>query len=217
MRIEDTFQHKGLRRKLVEEIRGKGITDEAVLAAISRVPRHLFMDSGFLRFAYRDQAFPIGSGQTISQPFTVAFQTQLLRVRKLDRILEVGTGSGYQAAVLMELGGRLYTIERQKELFLNAKALLEDLGYYPHCIYGDGYKGLPGYAPYDRILVTAGAPEIPQALVEQLAVGGRMVVPVGDSNGQTMMLIEKDDNGAVKKSEHGSFVFVPLLKGVNGK
>jgi protein-L-isoaspartate(D-aspartate) O-methyltransferase len=178
-----------------------------------KVPRHFFMDSGFLNFAYKDQAFPIGSGQTISQPFTVAFQTQLLQVSPMQKVLEVGTGSGYQAAILMEMGARLYTIERHRELFLAAKALLEEMGYRPSCHYGDGYQGLPPFSPFDRIIVTAGATEIPQALVDQLAPGGRMVIPVGNDYGQTMMLIEKFDDGTIKESAHGNFIFVPLLKG----
>lgn len=213
MILEDNLRHKGLRRKLVEEVASKGITDKNVLKALLNVPRHFFMDSGFLNFAYKDQAFPIGSGQTISQPFTVAFQTQLLQVSPMQKVLEVGTGSGYQAAILMELGARLYTIERHRDLFLSAKALLEEMGYRPNCYYGDGYKGLPPFSPFDRIIVTAGASEIPEALVEQLALGGRMVIPVGDESEQTMLLIEKLPDGSIKKSTHGKFVFVPLLKG----
>ncbi len=209
----DSIRHKGLRRKLVEEVASKGITDSRVLEAMLKVPRHFFMDSGFLTFAYRDQAFPIGSGQTISQPFTVAFQTQLLQVIPMHKVLEVGTGSGYQAAILMEMGVRLYTIERHRDLFLSAKALLEEMGYRPSFHYGDGYLGLPAYSPFDRIIVTAGAAEVPQALVDQLAPGGKMVIPVGDDTGQTMMLIEKLDDGTIKKSAHGNFIFVPLLKG----
>ncbi|HPD95728.1 MAG TPA: protein-L-isoaspartate(D-aspartate) O-methyltransferase [Tenuifilaceae bacterium] len=212
----DTFRHKGLRKKLVEEVRSKGITDNAVLEAMLQVPRHFFMDSGFLNFAYSDQAFPIGCGQTISQPYTVAFQTQLLQVSKMDKVLEVGTGSGYQAAILLQMGVRLYTVERHRGLFLNSKALLESMGYHPVCVYGDGYKGLPGYAPFDRILVTAGASEIPEKLIDQLAVGGRMVIPVGDDNGQVMTLIEKISPTEVKTTNHGNFMFVPLIKGKNG-
>ncbi|MGD9976959.1 MAG: protein-L-isoaspartate(D-aspartate) O-methyltransferase [Bacteroidales bacterium] len=212
---QDTFQHRGLRKKLVDEIRDRGITDGAVLEAMLRVPRHFFMESSFLRFAYSDQAFPIGAGQTISQPYTVAFQTQLLQLKHMDKVLEVGTGSGYQTAILLEMKVRVYTIERHRELYLDAKALLEGMGYHPHFFYGDGYKGIPGYSPYDKILVTAGAPEVPQALTEQLAVGGRMVIPVGDDNGQVMTLVEKVSPTEVKKSTHGNFIFVPLLKGIN--
>jgi len=210
---EDSLRHKGLRRKLVEEVASKGITDSRVLEAMLKVPRHFFMDSGFLNFAYKDQAFPIGSGQTISQPFTVAFQTQLLQVSPMQKVLEVGTGSGYQAAILMELGARLYTIERHRDLFLSAKSLLEQMGYRPSCHYGDGYQGLPAFSPFDRILVTAGAPEVPSALIDQLAPGGRLVIPVGSESSQTMMLIEKQTDGTIKQSAHGNFIFVPLLKG----
>lgn len=212
--MEDTYLHKGLRKKLVEEILAKGITDQRVVAAIGKVPRHLFMDSGFIKFAYRDQAFPIRAGQTISQPYTVAFQSQLLDVSPMDRVLEVGTGSGYQAAVLAEMGTRVYTIERQRELFLGAQALLNALGYNRiNFFYGDGYAGLPTYGPFDRILITAAAPEIPQALLEQLKPGGRLVVPVGNTDAQVMMLVEKTADGDFRKSSHGSFVFVPMLGG----
>ncbi len=213
--MQDTYRHKGLRKKLVDEIRSKGITDEMVLRAINTVPRHLFMESSFLNFSYKDSAFPIGAGQTISQPYTVAFQTQLLKVELHQKVLEIGTGSGYQTAVLMELGAKIFTIERQKELFLKAKMALERMGYHPHFFYGDGYLGLPTYGPFDRILVTAGAPEIPQALVDQLKVGGRLVIPVGDSQGQNMMLVEKHSETNIETSNNGRFIFVPLLKGTN--
>lgn len=213
--MKDSYRHKGLRKRLVEEVRQKGITDEKVLEAIGRVPRHLFMDSGFINFSYKDSAFPIGAGQTISQPYTVAFQTQLLQVSPMDKVLEVGTGSGYQAAVLLEMGAKVFTIERQRELFVKSKSLLESLGYNPHFFYGDGYLGMPSYGPYQRILVTAGAPFIPKKLVEQLVVGGRMVIPVGDGNGQDMLLIEKLSETETRTTNHGRFVFVPLLKGTN--
>jgi len=211
--MEDSFQHKGLRNKLVEEIRRKGITDEMVLAAINRVPRHLFMDSGFIRFAYRDQAFPIRAGQTISQPYTVAFQTQLLAVEPRLKVLEIGTGSGYQAAVLAEMGAQVFTIERQKELYLMSQSLLGNLHYRLHFFYGDGYQGLPTYGPFDRILITAAAPEIPEKLLEQLKTGGRLVVPLGDSSSQVMTLIEKNGENDFTRSQHGLFVFVPMLSG----
>jgi len=212
--MEDTYLHKGLRKKLVEEIETKGITDQRVLEAIGKVPRHLFMDSGFIKFAYKDKAFPIRAGQTISQPYTVAFQTQLLDTGPMDRILEVGTGSGYQSAVLSEMGLRVYTIERQRELFLGAQSLLNELGYNRiNFFYGDGYAGLPTYGPFDRILITAAAPEIPAALLEQLKPGGRLVVPVGNTNSQVMTLVEKLPNGDFRKTDHGSFVFVPMLGG----
>jgi protein-L-isoaspartate(D-aspartate) O-methyltransferase len=211
--MEDSFQHKGLRKKLVEEIRRKGIRDERVLTAINKVPRHLFMDSGFIRFAYRDQAFPIRAGQTISQPYTVALQTQLLEVEALHKVLEIGTGSGYQAAILVEMGAKVYTIERQKELYLLSQSLLSSLHYRLDFFYGDGYQGLPTYGPFDRILITAAAPVIPEKLLEQLKPGGRLVVPLGGANSQVMTLIEKRGDKDYKRSEHGLFVFVPMLGG----
>lgn len=213
--MEDSFRHKGLRKKLIEEIRQKGITDEKVIEAINKVPRHLFMESGFINFSYKDSAFPIGAGQTISQPYTVAFQTQLLQIEPYEKVLEVGTGSGYQTAVLIELGAKVYTIERQRELYIKAKSLLEQMGYNPHFFYGDGYLGKPSYGPYKKILVTAGAPEIPEKLIEQLEVGGRMVIPVGDNNGQDMLLIEKLSATETRTTNHGKFIFVPLVKGTN--
>ena len=212
--MEDNFLHKGLRKKLVDEIRRKGIKNEKVLEAINNVPRHCFMDSGFINFAYKDQAFPIAAGQTISQPYTVAFQTELLQVRKLDRILEVGTGSGYQAAVLLEMGATVFSIERFKELYLKAKSTLEQLGYRPNLFYGDGYLGLPTYGPFDSIIITAAAPKIPDELLKQLKVGGRLIVPLGNSNSQIMTLVEKTGDDNYKTSEHGHFVFVPMIKGV---
>jgi protein-L-isoaspartate(D-aspartate) O-methyltransferase len=211
--MEDSFQHKGLRKKLTEEIRHKGIKDERVLYAINKVPRHLFMDSSFIKFAYRDQAFPIRAGQTISQPFTVAFQTQLLEVKEMHKVLEIGTGSGYQAAVLAEMGAKVYTIERQKELFLLSQTLLNSLNYRLNFFYGDGYQGLPTYGPFDRILITAAAPAIPEKLLQQLKTGGRLVVPLGDNNSQVMTLIEKVGESEYRKTEHGFFVFVPMLSG----
>jgi len=211
----DNYRHKGLRKKLIEEIRSKGIRDEAVLEAMDRVPRHLFMDSSFTNHSYTDKAFPIAAGQTISQPYTVAFQTELLQVKKHSKILEVGTGSGYQTAVLLELGARVYTIERQRQLFLDAQKNLAPLNYKPLYFYGDGYEGLPAYAPFDRILVTAAAPEIPQSLLDQLAVGGILVVPEGGRQGQKMIRIHKESEDNLKRSEHGLFSFVPLLRGKN--
>lgn len=211
--MEESFQHKGLRNKLTEEIRRKGIKDERVLAALNKVPRHLFMDSGFIKFAYRDQAFPIRAGQTISQPYTVAFQTQLLEVEEMHKVLEVGTGSGYQAAVLVEMGAKVYTIERQKELYLLSQSLLTSLNYRLNFFYGDGYQGLPTYGPFDRILITAAAPVIPEKLLDQLKVGGRLVVPLGRSDSQVMTLVEKLGENEYRKSDHGLFVFVPMLGG----
>jgi len=211
--MEDTYRHKGLRRLLVEEIRKKGIIDETVLDAIGRVPRHAFMDSGFINFSYKDSAFPIRSGQTISQPYTVAFQTQLLEVKPHDKVLEIGTGSGYQAAVLYEMGANVHTIERHRELYVKSQQLLHQLGYRMHFFYGDGYAGLPAYAPFNKILVTAGATEIPETLVQQLKIGGRMVIPVGGNDGQEMTLVVKKSDTETEVTYHGAFIFVPFLKG----
>lgn len=211
--MKDSFKHKGLRQKLIDSLREKGIKNEKVLEAMNRVPRHLFMDSGFINHSYTDKAFPIAAGQTISQPYTVAFQTELLDPRKHQKILEVGTGSGYQTAVLLELGTRVYTVERIKELYLYARDQLMPLGYRPGFYYGDGYEGLPAFAPFDRILVTAGANDVPEKLQEQLIVGGKMVIPVGGRSGQKMLLLEKKSEKEVVTSEHGRFAFVPLLQG----
>ncbi len=207
----DTYLHKGLRKQLIAEIRRKGIRDENVLAALDAVPRHLFLDSSFLKFAYEDKAFPIGSGQTISQPYTVAFQTELLKIRKRDKIMEVGTGSGYQSCVLLQLGAIVYSIERQKNLFERTKEFLPTIGYSPKLFFGDGYKGLPAFAPFDKIIVTAGAPFVPQPLLDQLKPGGILVIPVGDDV-QTMTTFTRLDDGSFEKKEHGSFRFVPLLE-----
>ncbi|MCX7986336.1 MAG: protein-L-isoaspartate(D-aspartate) O-methyltransferase [Bacteroidales bacterium] len=215
--MEDTYLHKGLRQKLVEELRQKGISDERVLTAIGKVPRHVFMDSSFINYSYKDKAFPIGAGQTISQPFTVAFQTQLLNVQPGEKVLEIGTGSGYQAAVLLEMGARVFTVERQKELYVKAMHLLPKLGYRPNFFFSDGTLGLPAYAPFDKIIVTAAAEEIPQPLLQQLRPGGRLVVPVGKKSAQQMMLVEKISENEFKKSSHGNFIFVPLLKGIEVK
>ena len=211
--MEDSFLHKGLRRKLVEEIKKKGITSDRVLTAINNVPRHLFMDSGFIRFAYKDQAFPIAANQTISQPYTVAFQSQMLNIKKGDKVLEIGTGSGYQSAVLIELGAKVFTVERHKILSMGAQSLLPTLGYRPQFFYGDGFKGLPTYAPFDKIIVTAGAPKIPSSLIEQLKPGGAMIIPIGNDDNQVMNLIEKMTDNNYKCTEHGDFLFVPMLKG----
>ncbi len=210
--MNDSYRHKGLRRKLVDEIRSKGINDEGVLKAIDTIPRHLFLDSTFVDVAYQDKPFPIGSGQTISQPYTVAYQSQLLEIKKGDKVLEIGTGSGYQACVLLEMGARVYTIERHKTLFQKTKQLLNQLGYNPKVFFGDGYKGLPSFAPFDKIIVTAGAPYIPDALLEQLKTGGIMVIPVGASDTQVMMRIERLEDGSFLKKECGFFRFVPLLE-----
>ncbi len=209
----DTLRHQGLRKRLVEGLKIKGIRDEKILMAMSKVPRHLFMDSGFIQFAYKDQAFPIGAGQTISQPYTVAFQSTLLDVKPNQKILEVGTGSGYQAAVLVELGANVFTIERQRELYLAVQQLLPKLGYFPKFFYGDGYKGLPTYGPFDRVIVTAGAPFVPEDLKQQLTIGGKMVIPLGPTDRQVMTLITRTGENEFQKESHGTFVFVPMLKG----
>ena len=209
--MKDTFLHKGLRNKLVEHLSEKGINNTDVLDAINNVPRHLFMDNAFVNFAYQDKAFPIGSGQTISQPYTVAFQTQLLDVNPYQKVLEIGTGSGYQAAVLNELNTNVYTIERQKDLFKKTKEFLPSIGYKCNFFYGDGYKGLEKFAPFDRIIITCGAPQIPQSLIDQLKIGGRMVAPIGDGDIQTMHLIEKLSENETNITTHGEFSFVPML------
>ncbi len=210
--LKDSNRHKGMRNQLVATIERKGITDKKVLEAISKIPRHLFMDSSFVDFAYQDKPFPIGADQTISQPFTVAFQTELLKVKPGDKILEIGTGSGYQAAVLIELKAQVYSIERQKELYTRVKKFLPSVGYVPKkLIYGDGYLGMPEEAPFDGIIVTAGAPEVPKALLSQLKVGGRLVIPVGDDV-QVMTLFIRTSEKSFEKHEFGDFRFVPMLK-----
>ena len=210
--MRDTPKHQGLRNQLVQTLIGKGIKDRKVLTAIAKIPRHLLLESAFEPHAYQDKAFPIASGQTISQPYTVAFQTELLAVKPGDKVLEIGTGSGYQAAVLHSLGAKVYTIERIKELYLKAKQNLEKIGIrLKYAGYGDGYKGLPMYAPYDKIIVTAAAPYIPKALLDQLKPGGRLVIPVGQ-DAQEMKLITKDTEGNITETSHGLFRFVPMLE-----
>ncbi|MFT3885280.1 MAG: protein-L-isoaspartate(D-aspartate) O-methyltransferase [Flavobacteriales bacterium] len=210
--LVDDYRHQGLRRRLVEEIKRKGISDPGVLAAIGKVPRHRFIDdSAFLAMAYQDQAFPIGCGQTISQPYTVAFQSQLLGAMKGEKVLEVGTGCGYQTAVLAELGARVFSIERHRLLHMDTKRRLGDLGYRATLIYGDGYKGAPVEAPFARIIVTCGAPEVPQALLQQLRVGGVLVVPVGAGAVQRMLRITRTGTATWDTQEHGAFSFVPML------
>jgi protein-L-isoaspartate(D-aspartate) O-methyltransferase len=213
--VKDTHKHNGLRNQLVKIIAQKGITDKNVLIAMGNVPRHLFMDSSFADFAYQDKAFPIGSDQTISQPYTVAFQTELLQIKEHHQILEIGTGSGYQTAVLLEMGAKVYTIERQQELFKKTKLFLPKLGYKPKkIIFGDGYKGLPENAPFDGIIVTAGAPIVPKALLSQLKIGGRLVIPVGDKE-QIMTLFIRTSEKDFEKHELGKFKFVPMLNKKN--
>lgn len=214
--MEDSFLHQGLRHKLVEQVRDKGIRDEAVLAAMMNVPRHLFMDSGFLKFAYADKAFPIASGQTISQPYTVAFQSELLEVSEHLKVLEIGTGSGYQAAILAELGARVYTVERIRNLSQSAQILLSKLGYPVKFFVSDGNLGLPSFAPFDRILVTAGAREVPERLKEQLSVGGILVVPVGPPDHQIMTRCIRTSEDSYEITTHGNFVFVPMRDKIEG-
>lgn len=209
--MTDTYRHQGMRRKLVEDIRHKGIKNQGILDAIGTIPRHLFLDSSFVEFAYQDKPFPIGSGQTISQPYTVGFMTELLEVEKGHKILEVGTGSGYQACVLLLLGAKVYSIERQKQLYMKTKAFLPTIGFKPHLFFGDGYKGLPAFAPFDSIIVTAGAPEVPEGLLPQLKPGGRLVIPVGDHT-QTMIRVVRTGEEEYRRENHGTFRFVPLLK-----
>ncbi len=211
--MTDSFEAKGKRKKLVDELRKKGISDEGVLMAINAVPRHLFMDPAFLNHAYIDKAFPISSGQTISQPYTVAVQTSLLRVKKWDKILEIGTGSGYQAAILAEMGARVYTIERYRKLYLKAQRTLSSLGYSADFFFGDGNEGKPQYGPFDGIIITAATSEVPEKLLAQLKTGGRLVVPLGRGSSQIMTVVERKSEDEYVYSSHGSFVFVPLLKG----
>lgn len=214
-KLKDTSKHQGLRNQLVKLLEGKGITDKNVLEAINKIPRHLFLDSSFEQYAYQDKAFPIGAGQTISQPYTVAFQSQLLEVKKDHKILEIGTGSGYQTAVLCVMGAKVYSIERQLELFKKTSRFLPTLGLNPKkFIFGDGYKGLPDAAPFDSIIVTAGAPFVPNPLLAQLKVGGRLVIPLGDKN-QVMTLLVRDSETKFIKHELGEFRFVPLLEDKN--
>ena len=212
---EDSYRHKGMRQQLVQVLKNKGITDENVLNAIGTVPRHVFLDSSFLEFAYQDKAFPIGSGQTISQPLTVAMQSQLLNVAKGMKVLEIGTGSGYQACVLAAMGAKVFTIERQRNLYFKTKQLLAEFPYRINTFLGDGYKGLPTYGPFDRVLITAAAPEIPQDLVNQLKTGGIMVIPLDDetdASKQRMLRLTKQPDGTMQREEFGDCRFVPMLK-----
>ncbi|RVT75343.1 protein-L-isoaspartate(D-aspartate) O-methyltransferase [Flavobacterium sufflavum] len=213
--MKDTAKHQGLRNQLVSTLQEKGITDLRVLDAIKKIPRHLFLNSSFEAYAYQDKAFPISAGQTISQPYTVAFQTQLLEIKKDHKVLEIGTGSGYQTAVLCLMGAKVYSIERQNELFKKTSVLLPKLGIRPkHLTFGDGYKGLPTYGPFDSIIVTAGAPYIPQPLMAQLKIGGRLVIPVGEEV-QVMTLLIRKNETQFEKHELGKFRFVPLLEDKN--
>lgn len=209
----DSYRHQGLRKLLVQQIRQKGISDVRVLDAVEKVPRHFFFDSSFLEYAYEDKPFPIGAGQTISQPYTVAFQTQLLEVKPKEKILEIGTGSGYQACILAEMGARVFTIERQKSLYDKTSKLLPRLGYPTiKTFYGDGYQGLPAFAPFDKILVTAAAPYTPEPLLNQLKTGGILVIPVGPSDVQIMTSVIRISETEYETREHGAFRFVPMLE-----
>ncbi|UAB81151.1 protein-L-isoaspartate(D-aspartate) O-methyltransferase [Marixanthomonas sp. SCSIO 43207] len=213
--MKDTFTHKGMRKRLVETLKAKGIQNLQVLDAINAIPRHLFMDSSFTEHAYVDKAFPIAADQTISQPYTVARQTELLNVKKGDKVLEIGTGSGYQTAVLLEMGITVFSIERQNELFKKTKRFLPKLGYRPkRLIFGDGYKGLPEEAPYDGVVVTAGAPYVPKPLMAQLKIGGKLVIPVGEDV-QIMTVFTRTSEKEFEKHEFGEFRFVPLLEDKN--
>ena len=212
--VEDNYRHKGLRQQMVNQLRADGFTDERVLAAINEVPRHVFLDSSFVEYAYSDQPFSIGSGQTISQPSTVALQTQLLSVKEGMKVLEIGTGSGYQACVLVAMGAKVFSIERQRNLYFHTKEILEQLPYRVKTFLGDGYEGLETYKPFDRIIITAGAPFIPPKLVDQLKPGGIMVIPMDNASGdgQVMVRLTKTDSGLVRE-EFGDFKFVPMLTG----
>lgn len=214
--VEDTFRHKGLREQLVEELRAKGITDERVLAAMNKVPRHFFVDKSFDAIAYEDRPLPILCDQTISHPHTVAFQTQLLDVQKNDKILEIGTGSGYQACVLAAMGARVLTIERHNELFQKAQQVISQMRFFIRCYHGDGYQGLPSSAPFDKILITCGAPMVPPELLKQLKIGGVMVIPVGTENCEMRRITKKNDS-EYEEEAFGNFSFVPMLEKVQGK
>jgi len=215
MALKDTLKHQGLRNQLIKTLIKKGISDENVLKAMAKIPRHLFMNSSFEAFAYKDKAFPIGAEQTISQPYTVAFQTEKLKVNHGDKILEIGTGSGYQTAVLVALKAKVYSVERQQELYKKATVFLPKLGFKPKAIrFGDGYLGLPEFAPFDSIIVTAGAPYVPKALLSQLKIGGRLVIPVGKDS-QKMTLIKRKEDKVFDKKVFGDFSFVPMLEKKN--
>jgi protein-L-isoaspartate(D-aspartate) O-methyltransferase len=212
----DNYRHKGLRQKLVKDLEAQGIKDRRVLLAINNVPRHFFLDTAFAEIAYQNRAFPIEADQTISHPYTVAFQTELLEIQKGDKVLEIGTGSGYQACILAHMGAKVYSIERQEKLFNKTSAFLPKIGFRQiRTLFGDGYKGAPMFAPFDKIIVTAGAQEIPRALFDQLAIGGKLVIPVGANDRQEMLLYTKLSAKEVNCERHGMFTFVPFLKGIN--
>jgi protein-L-isoaspartate(D-aspartate) O-methyltransferase len=210
--LVDNFKHKGLRRKLVEELVAMGINDPQVIEALNKVPRHYFLSSAFLEYAYENKAFQIGAGQTISHPFTVAFQSQLLELQKGMKVLEIGTGSGFQTSVLCEMGAKVFSIERHKLLHDNAKKLLHSMGYKATLSYGDGYKGMPSYAPFDRVLITCAVPVVPEELLMQLKPGGKLIMPYGQGEVQQMMVIDEKEDGSFETSFHGEFSFVPMLE-----
>ncbi len=208
--IEDNYRQQGLRKKMIADLQSKGISDHRVLEAMSKIPRHIFLDAAFVSHAYEDKAFRIGAGQTISAPSTVANQSQLLELKKGEKVLEIGTGSAYQTTVLCEMGAKVFSIERQKELFDKANLMINKLGYSPKLFYGDGYKGQPAFAPFNKIIVTCGAPELPIQLVDQLIVGGKIVIPIGE-DAQIMTVITKIDDQNLVKEEFGLYKFVPML------
>lgn len=209
--MEDSYKHKGMRRSLIRTLKDKGIKSSGVLDAIGKIPRHFFFDNALISHAYQDKAFPIGEGQTISQPYTVAFQSEKLEIKPGDKVLEVGTGSGYQACVLLELGAIVHTIEYNEKLYLRTKKFLPKMGYNPHFYFGDGSKGIPSKAPFDKIIVTAGAPTVPTSLLNQLSIGGILIIPVGDEKTQRMFRIVKQADKKIKKESYDYFSFVPLL------
>ena len=215
--VVDTHRHRGLRQQLVKELKTKGIRDERILDAFMQIPRHFFLEKTFAEWAYKDVAFPIDADQTISQPFTVAMQTSLLNIKKGDKVLEIGTGSGFQASVLYHIGAKVYTIERQKKLFEKTEKFLHDLGFgNVRTLFGDGYEGAPRFAPFDKIIITAGAVEIPKKLIDQLKPNGLMVIPLGDESGvQKMLRITKNEDGSLTRENFGNYRFVPFLIVVN--
>ncbi|MGC4104462.1 protein-L-isoaspartate(D-aspartate) O-methyltransferase [Ferruginibacter sp.] len=216
-KYEDSYRHKGLRKKLIGVLKEKGITDNNVLEAINNIPRHYFLDSAFDEIAYEDRAFPISDGQTISQPYTVAYQTQLLQVKPNEKVLEIGTGSIYQASVLAEIGAKVFTIERQKNLFEKTKTFVLKSKYNNiKFFYGDGFEGLPTFAPFDKVIITAAAPFVPPKLIEQLKTGGKMVIPVDEGPHQRMLRLTKNADGSYSEEAFENFSFVPMLTGRNG-
>lgn len=218
MKFIDSYRHKGLRKNLVKILKSKGINNERILEAIYSIPRHFFLDAAFAEWAYKDVAFPIDSDQTISQPFTVAFQTDLLDIQPKDKVLEIGTGSGYQATVLIEMGAKVYTIERHEELFIKTTKFLNEIGYGQiRTFFGDGYQGLSRYAPFDKIIITAGAKEIPKELIKQLKIGGIMVIPYGTGDVKDMLKLTKIDEKNLTQEKYGKFRFVPFVKGIENK